>query len=79
VPRCFRSYSRSITIALVFCLNDAAAQLIFKTLKRPRLEDQNPWPGSPRRNLEGRRGLTGYEARAAVTWTDVARNGLQAK
>ena len=36
--------------------------------------------GSPRRNLERRRGQTGYGARAAaVTQADVARNGLQGK
>jgi hypothetical protein len=32
--------------------------------------------GGPRRNLERRRGLTGYGARAARDRTDVARNGL---
>jgi hypothetical protein len=35
--------------------------------------------GSPRRNLERRRGRTGYGARVAVTKADVARNGLQSK
>jgi hypothetical protein len=36
--------------------------------------------GSPRRNLERRRGQTGYGARAAaVTQADIARNGLHEK
>jgi hypothetical protein len=34
---------------------------------------------SPRRNLERRRGQTGYGARAVCDQTDVARNGLQEK
>jgi hypothetical protein len=33
----------------------------------------------PRRNLERRRGQTGYGARAVYDQTDIARNGLQEK